>query len=72
MNEVCDLGSCAPNMALVVSVLKSICSPLRIFSKIRGVTGGRDGLWIPVVVGDTVKLVPWTVTGGLIMCWELS
>ena len=55
MNKVCNVGSGAPNMALVVSVLKSIYSPLRIFSKIRDVTGGRDGLWIPVAVGDTVN-----------------
>ena len=65
MNGVCDVGSGAPNIALVVSVLKSICSPLRIFSKMRGATGGRDGLWI---LSDTVKLVPWTETGGLITC----
>ena len=34
----------------------------------RDVTGGRDGLWIPAAVGDTVKLVPWAVTGGFITC----
>ena len=38
------------------------------FQKMRGGTGGRDGLWIPVTVGDAVKLVPWTVIGGLITC----
>ena len=66
MNEVCDVGSGAPSISLVVSVLKSIYSPLHIVSKMREVTGGRDGLWIPGAVDDTVKLVPWTVTGGLI------
>ena len=33
MNEICDIGSGAPNIALVVSVLKSIYSPLRIFPR---------------------------------------
>ena len=56
----------------MVSVLKSMYSPSHIFSKMHGVTGGRDGLWIPVAVGDAVKLVPWTVIGGLITCRELG
>ena len=67
MNEACDIGSGAPNIDFVVSVLKSIYSPLRIFSKMRGVTGGSDGLWVMNAVGDVAGVVPWTVTSGLII-----
>ena len=66
MNEVCDIGSGAPNIDFVVSVLKSIYSPLRIFSKMRGVTGGSDSFWAMNADGDVAGLVSRTVTSGLI------
>ena len=50
MNEACDVGSGTPNIDFVVSVLKSINSPLCIFSKMRGVTGCSYGLWVTVVL----------------------
>ena len=49
-----------------MSVLKPIYSPLRIFSNMRGVTGGSDDLWVTTTDGGAVGLVPWTVTAGLI------
>ena len=61
VKEVCVVGSGVPNIALVVSVPKSIYSPLCILSKIQGVTGGSDGLWVATSVGNAAS---WTVTAG--------
>ena len=49
-------------------MLKLLYSPLRIFSKMRGITEASDGLWVTAAVGDAVGLLPWTVTAGLITC----
>ena len=68
VKEVCVVGSGVPNIAFVVSVPKSIYSPLRIFYKMRGVTGGSDGLWVATSVGNAVSWIVAAGHGGLITC----
>ena len=56
MNDVCGFG--APNIALVVSVPRSIYSPFRILSRVRGVTGGSGVLCKVLSGGKVGGLVP--------------